>query len=631
VSLIKRGYELNNHIIGDVIGEGAMGTVFVARHKTLKKTIAVKVIKSSLARDPEVVARFRREALAVGRLKHENIVEVTDVGVVPETIGSPAPENYFLMEHLTGGDTLDNWLVSRGKQVSLPQTLEIADQLCKALVAAHAAGVVHRDLKPSNIYIVDRDGRLHIKVFDFGLVKLATVPDVKAKPRRDPNHDMQLTMGNFLGSPLYVSPEQATGEESTTFPTDIYSVGAILYELVTGTPSITFPESRARTFEEKVNLVRPIIVSQKPVPVRELVPSCPTWLASLIEECLAKKAEQRPVSMEVVRARIAAGRAEMTKRTNASDDQATMIVDLVELRPKPRQPPVVPPPAPAVAPPPQQFARASATRADRARDEIDDAEPTLKRFDLENDATDPKARRDTDPTLKKLDLESTYIERRNDRGEPGDPRRTVPLRLVLIGAGIIAVLLCIVVGLVVYIVMKAPGPVAGVRDASVVTHDAVPTPSPDAAAVAQPCPPGMEVVAGGQKHYASPCCWPGQRHGDTGCTGRPTSCPESMVATWDDCTKDPEAIHKSQFVGTWIWIRPDTDPVEQYSFTIKIKGNAFEVIGKTPNGELAAVNPRWVSDRIHMSWAGTEMTLSLSDGSLVQKHDDIELKYAREP
>ena len=196
--------------IQGLLGQGGMGTVYKARQTALDRTVALKVLSPHLAADPEFVARFTREAKALGQLSHPNIVAIYENGVHE---GVP----YLVMEFVDGASLRK--LMAHGK-LSPERALSIVPQICDALQYAHDRGVIHRDIKPENI-LVDEAGR--IKIADFGLAKLAT------------GHASHLTRSNLvMGTPNYMAPEQVERSSSVDHRADIYSLGVVFYEMLTG-------------------------------------------------------------------------------------------------------------------------------------------------------------------------------------------------------------------------------------------------------------------------------------------------------------------------------------------------------------------------------------------------------------
>jgi eukaryotic-like serine/threonine-protein kinase len=200
------------------LGSGGMGTVWACTHLVLGDRMAVKVISSPTSLSEEVRSRFAREARATARLKSRFSVQVFDSGELP--YGTP----YIVMEYLQG-ETLRERLrhVSR---LPLPETVEILTQVARGLKCAHEAGIIHRDIKPDNIFLAQsQDDGLVAKVFDFGVVKLL-----------DAAHGSETVEGTFVGTPQFMSPEQARGQPDVDHRTDIYSLGVLAYRMLTGRP-----------------------------------------------------------------------------------------------------------------------------------------------------------------------------------------------------------------------------------------------------------------------------------------------------------------------------------------------------------------------------------------------------------
>ena len=198
------------------IGEGGMGTVYAGEHVEIGKDVAIKILHPAYSTQQDLVERFRREARAASRIGHPHIIDVTDFG---ETEDGCA---YFVMEHLDGIDLAD--VLSHERRLAPERACKIATQICRALAAAHAAGVIHRDLKPENIFLVARDGQADfVKVLDFGIARSM------GRARRLTNP------GVAMGTPEYMAPEQAEGG-AVDQRSDIYSVGALIYEMTSGSP-----------------------------------------------------------------------------------------------------------------------------------------------------------------------------------------------------------------------------------------------------------------------------------------------------------------------------------------------------------------------------------------------------------
>jgi serine/threonine protein kinase len=263
----NRGDKLGSYEIQSPLGAGGMGEVYLATQSSLGRQVAVKVLASTSASDPERLRRFEQEARAASALNHPNIISIYDVGRENTTA-------YIAME-LVDGRTL-RALLESGPLI-IKKTLQIAVQIADGLAKAHAAGIVHRDLKPENI-MVTRDG--FVKILDFGLAKLMTGFD-------NSSQTMTATIGShpgaILGTANYMSPEQARGGE-LDYRSDIFSFGSILYEMVAGKQPFK-GASTAQTLTA--------IIEDDPQPAAEISPKTPTPLRWVIERCLAKDRDER--------------------------------------------------------------------------------------------------------------------------------------------------------------------------------------------------------------------------------------------------------------------------------------------------------------------------------------------------
>ena len=201
-----------------VLGTGGMGSVWLADHLTLRTQVVVKLMRPELAREPETLARFSREAAAAANVKSPHVVQIFDHGVTPD--GAP----YIVMEHLEGQD-LHEYLERQG--ALLPAQVDvIVTQVAKALARAHERGIVHRDIKPHNLFLCHvGDGETYVKVLDFGIAK--AVDELKG------GLDTTST-GAIMGTPYYMSPEQALGQKSLDHRTDLWALGVVAFELLTG-------------------------------------------------------------------------------------------------------------------------------------------------------------------------------------------------------------------------------------------------------------------------------------------------------------------------------------------------------------------------------------------------------------
>ena len=227
----------NKYQIEQLLGKGGMGEVYRAMHLGTKRTVAVKVIHPQLSAHDQFVARFRREAEAAGRLRHPNVVDVTDFGIAQTSNG---PVAYLVMEYLDGCTLAD--IVSEEGALPIQWVIDILEQVCSAVEAAHQAGIIHRDLKPDNIWLEPNGrGGYTVKVLDFGLVKLGEADNTPTSPVHiEPTTEAQTLLritiedsatlikttstqaenltaiGSVMGTPFYMSPEQCRGERLDT-------------------------------------------------------------------------------------------------------------------------------------------------------------------------------------------------------------------------------------------------------------------------------------------------------------------------------------------------------------------------------------------------------------------------------
>ena len=245
--------------LGEMIGTGGMADVYVAEDTRLARQVAVKVLRSDLARDPSFVARFRKEALAAAGLNHPGIVAVYDSGE------EPAP--YIVME-LISGHTLRE-LIHKGERVPLKRALEIGEGILAALEYSHHSGIVHRDIKPANIMITDHGD---VKVMDFGIAR--ALADLGAT---------LTSTWNVVGTAQYLSPEQALGEVAD-LRSDIYSTGCLLYEVMTGKPPFSGETPVSIAYQH---------VSGVLVAPSKIVPELPVGIDTLLTVALAKNPDDR--------------------------------------------------------------------------------------------------------------------------------------------------------------------------------------------------------------------------------------------------------------------------------------------------------------------------------------------------
>jgi serine/threonine-protein kinase len=296
------GRSIGNYKIVRAIGEGGMGTVYLAEHPTIGKRVAVKMLRPDLGTDPGLVSRFFQEARAVNEIRHPNIVDISDFGKTEDGIV------YLVMELLEGRSLRDR--LNADGALPLDVAVTISRQVCDALAAAHRVGIVHRDLKPDNIFLLAdpaQPGALRSKLFDFGVAKLLGEEEKKVGHKT--------IAGAVVGTPYYMSPEQALCQDVGP-ASDIYSMGVMMFEMVTG--SVPF------SAEQLVILLNAILKQPAPSP-SSLRPDVPPFLDRLILRCLEKDPGARPQTMEEVVALLKAGAADLTGQSIALGE--TMAAD----------------------------------------------------------------------------------------------------------------------------------------------------------------------------------------------------------------------------------------------------------------------------------------------------------------
>ena len=216
--MIDVGQTIGNYNITAKLGEGGMGTVFLAEHPVIGSKVALKAIHPQYARDADIVSRFMNEAKSVNQIGHDHIVDITDFGNTPDG------DFYFIMEYLEGRSLAD--AIAKDGLFAPERALNIAAQIADALNSSHEHGVVHRDLKPENIFLILRDQIPDfVKVLDFGLAKLTY-------PEQPLTHNTGA--GSVMGTPFYMAPEQCEGKADLDHRTDVYALGVIMFEMLTG-------------------------------------------------------------------------------------------------------------------------------------------------------------------------------------------------------------------------------------------------------------------------------------------------------------------------------------------------------------------------------------------------------------
>jgi serine/threonine protein kinase len=268
---MERNSRLGPYEIAEQLGAGGMGEVYLAQDTRLGRKVAVKVLPAEFAADPERLARFEQEARAAAALNHPNIAAVHDVGASEGT--------HFIVQEYLEGHSLGSLL--RAEQPRLDRALEIGAAVADALAVAHAAGIVHRDIKPDNIFVTSAG---HTKVLDFGLAKLLEMPSVGSgtDPAASPTA-IGTMAGVVMGTVGYMAPEQVEAGEIDG-RTDVFSLGCVLYELVTGTQPFagqSVPDSLSH------------ILHREPTPLSEAGVAAPAELQRIVSKCVQKRPERR--------------------------------------------------------------------------------------------------------------------------------------------------------------------------------------------------------------------------------------------------------------------------------------------------------------------------------------------------
>jgi serine/threonine protein kinase len=274
--MIDVGQTIGNYRLTARLGEGGMGVVYLAEHPVIGKKVALKAIHPELSRNAEVVSRFVTEAKSVNQIGHEHIVDIADFGT------TPGGEFYFIMEYLQG-EALSDRLKHEG-HLDATRAMLIGAQIADALDSSHQHGIIHRDLKPENIFLLARGGsKDFVKVLDFGLAKLTqTEEKVSHKTRA----------GSVMGTPYYMAPEQCEGKTEIDHRADIYSLGVLLFEMLTG--KVPFGGDGYGEIIVKH-------ITMPPPSVRSLVPELSPELDLILFRALAKDREQRFQTMAELR------------------------------------------------------------------------------------------------------------------------------------------------------------------------------------------------------------------------------------------------------------------------------------------------------------------------------------------
>ncbi len=253
-----------------LLAEGGMGVVYEAQHTVVRRRFAVKFMRRDLAERRDILTRFQREAEAAGALESEHVAAAVDFGIAED--GAP----YIVMEYLVGESLTA--LLGRQGPLSVGRAADLVSQAARGMEVAHAAGIIHRDLKPQNLFVCRRqDGTDLLKVLDFGVAKLQTLDEMNAATRT----------GAVVGTVAYMSPEQARGDKVVDQRSDVYALGAILYELCSG---------RKPHPGESHNAILHHIATQPAVPLESVAPELPVGFRVIVTNALGAEPATRPPS-----------------------------------------------------------------------------------------------------------------------------------------------------------------------------------------------------------------------------------------------------------------------------------------------------------------------------------------------
>jgi eukaryotic-like serine/threonine-protein kinase len=264
------GSDVGGYYISHKIGEGGMGVVYGAQHPSIGKRVAIKVLGPAFCRDTAMVARFEQEARLVNEIHHHNIVDIFQLGVLPDG------RKYLVMEWLEG-ESLSGRIAR--SPIPAPEAVEILDAIADALIATHEKGIIHRDMKSDNVFLANTRGQVRVKLLDFGLAKLSG---------NDPRAVTKTKTGMVVGTPHYMAPEQIRGKQADQ-RTDVYSLGILAYKMLVG----KLPWDGLPTELLIHHLKTP------PPLVGDSVPGTPPALSAMVVRMMAKAPEERPTLPEL--------------------------------------------------------------------------------------------------------------------------------------------------------------------------------------------------------------------------------------------------------------------------------------------------------------------------------------------
>jgi serine/threonine protein kinase len=259
------------YLVTRKIGQGGMGAVYEATHTLIGKRVAIKVLLEKYAQREAIVARLKKEAQLASSVRNEHIIEITDFGTTEDG------RTFVVMEYLEGESLAE--CLARESKLPEQRILRIASQAASALAAAHAMGVVHRDIKPENLFLLRRKDQDFVKVVDFGISK-----SVRASGEEEEAQPRLTQTGMVLGTPLYMSPEQARGDENLDHRVDVWALGVIMFETATG--RVPFAGNNYLSVISQV-------LNEEPPPLRELRPDLTEEFEAIVLRAMAKERSER--------------------------------------------------------------------------------------------------------------------------------------------------------------------------------------------------------------------------------------------------------------------------------------------------------------------------------------------------